>query len=141
MPPSMTVPNDAPSPSEESPALALANAVAEDAVRIAQMLQKGHLVDAMDQLIVLVDALGDFLRQVGRAADALARSNPQLSRACLQYQRRLDSVVERVEATLAQRDLVGLALALQRGAAPALRDYGYFDAPLSGMLEPIQRAA
>lgn len=134
-------PNDAPSPSEESPALALANAVAEDAVCIAQMLQHGHLVDAMDQLITLVDALGDFLRQVGGAADALAHCNPQLSGACLQYQHRLDSVVERVEATLAQRDLVGLALALQRGAAPALRDYAYFDAPLSGMLGPIRRAA
>ena len=137
----MTVPNHAPSASEGSPALALANAVAEDAVQVAHMLQHGQLVDAMDHLIVLVDALGAFLQQVGGAADALTRQNPQLARACVQYQHRLDSVVERVEATLGQRDLVGLALALQHGAASALRDYVYFDAPLSGMLGSIHRAA
>jgi len=137
----MTALQDAPSASEESPALALANAVAEDAVNIAQMLQQGQLVDAMDHLIVLVDALGDFLRQVGGAAQALARTNPQLSRACLQYQSRLDAVVERVDSTLSERDLVGLALALQHGAASALRDYAYFDAPLSGMYGSVPSAA
>lgn len=116
------------------PRLPAVVAVAEDSVKVAQLLQRGELVGAMDVLIPMVDSVGTFLGQIRLAVGDLEAANPQLAQACAQYYERLDSVVDRMQTSLESRDLVGLALVLEHGVAKALRDYEYFDRPLATML-------
>ncbi|MEM6994335.1 MAG: hypothetical protein AAF721_27725 [Myxococcota bacterium] len=115
-------PSDCPSPAVEA-----AYGVADDSVRIAQLLTAGEVVHAMDGVIALVDALGALLAHVQSGVHALRNCEPHVRHACVAYADRLDALLSRLHDALCERDLVGLALALEHGVAKALREYAPFD--------------
>jgi hypothetical protein len=102
---------------------ARAEALADDMEAMAHTLRGGDVVPALDALEAASDPLQRFLTYLVVVSEVLFVAGPEVGIRVGEYNRRLLTLLEKVDDALDRQDLGRLGLVLAHGLVPALRDY------------------